>query len=549
MLKRLTFISALGFASVAFGEPVSVAGVNAIRLAAGLPILSVSAALERSAMAHSDYLARHMPNRPGLVTSAHEQRKGLPEFSGHLASERATHFGYPHTQVLENISLGNVSLEQSVADLMSAIYHRFAFLDFNIDEIGAAQNGRRYVYNMGIRDLAETCRQQPPVAEVDQAVSCLGKPMLASSFQALCADLPQGATFRQPYANRCENGEMLTAEFMQDICKSPPGEAVLKGSGRYFDACGDGTKIDAKWMNKMCSSRREGVIYPYSGQAYQICTPAVEVHAEWYQALCNDLPMDQQYPDSGRFYQICQNGFKIKTEFYEALNTERLLSRPEVVIWPPDGAQDIKPAFFEEDPHPTPDLPMTGYPISIQFNPKKVESVSIKGFSLERQSRSDHARWLPVPEVRSINQLNDIQQKFSAHQFAWFPLQRLEWGANYRYRVDALVNGAFRQFQAQFSTATFDIPLYSLSETDTEILVLENRFILYHRPDTADAFPFSDIELQGSRRADIEAKVIDPNTVELRLEGGGCSPVTLRSRLGDKITIRRCKQRGWRSLF
>jgi hypothetical protein len=218
------------------------------------------------------------------------------------------------------------------------------------------------------------------------------------------------------------------------------------------------------------------------------------------------------------------------------------------VIWPADGASGIKPVFYQEDPHPTPDLPMTGYPISIQFNPQKVQKVAIMGFALERQSRTD-SNWVLISAVRSIDHLSDVQQKFSVHQFAWFPIQRLEWGTKYRYRIDALVNGGFEQYSAQFITTGFNMPIYTSNAEVTEILAAENQFILYQKPDAFDAFPFSDIELKGNIRAQIEAKVIDTNTVEIHINGGRCSPVMLTTRLGEEITIQRCKDRGWRGIF
>ena len=127
----------------------AVGDVNTIRSLAGLPDLTHSVELTNAAQAHARYLQRYAPSGRGLVGSAHEQRKGLPEFTGRLAADRAHYFGYPHSQVTENVSLGDATAQESISNLMSAIYHRFAFLDPLIDENGAAQAGRNYVFNMG----------------------------------------------------------------------------------------------------------------------------------------------------------------------------------------------------------------------------------------------------------------------------------------------------------------------------------------------------------------------------------------------------------------
>ncbi|MEE9446537.1 MAG: CAP domain-containing protein [Arenicellales bacterium] len=527
--------------------PITANQVNVARVAAGLPALAHSPALTKAADAHAHYLARNLPMNGSSQVSAHEEQSGAVGYSGEFAPERAQAFAYPHGQVLENISIGNESVDDSAGDLMSAIYHRFAFLDFDIDEMGAAATQQRYVYELGIQNLAQTCSNQAGAASLTQKYDCLGKVISKANYQQLCTDLPDAAQFSPPYQNRCENGALLNAPYMQSVCQSPPSEAILKGAGRYFDACGDGTRISAKWFNQQCESNREDIIYQHTGATYKICSPEREVNADWYEGYCASLPLDS-VQESGRYYNVCANGFKIKSEYYAALGAQRLAMRPEVVLWPANEVAGISPVFYDEDPHPTPDLPMTGYPISIQFNPHKVSSVAIMGFQLEHFEPQSQ-QWQAVTGIRAINELNDVQKKFSALQFAWFPLHRLQWNSQYHYRIDALVDGGFRQFSATFKTVDLNLPLYEVQGGIEELEVSAKHFVLYRQPDAYDTFPFRDVNLQYKSNARVAAKVIDSSTVELEISGRGCSPFYLNTRLNEGLKVHHCPKNIWRDVF
>jgi len=67
--------------------------------------------------------------------------------------------------VIENISNNNFTYKESIDGLMAAIYHRFGFLDFHIDEIGIGiqqnKNNRgetAFVYDMGSHNLELVCQ-------------------------------------------------------------------------------------------------------------------------------------------------------------------------------------------------------------------------------------------------------------------------------------------------------------------------------------------------------------------------------------------------------
>lgn len=545
----LLFSSLILSAEVVLAGPVAVSAVNEVRQQAGLQELTVSEALNEAALAHALYLQRYVSPGAEQQAAAHEERSGLAEFSGHFAPDRALRFGYPHSQVTENVSLGNPDIKSSVDDLMSAIYHRFGFLDFSIDELGAANASQRYVFNMGKRSLAQTCLQQPEAAKPVKPFNCLGTPVKSSSIEQMCASLPAQALFDQPFSSRCANGNLLDRRYMEQICQSPPAQALLKGSGRYYSLCANGKPIDAGWFDALCAAPPAAAAYTNSGRVYKICSPEVSVYAEWFEQYCASVAEPDQYLGSGAYYEICENGFQISSEYYDQLVAERLLAQPLAVIWPANGVTGIKPVFYSEEPHPTPDLAMTGYPVSIQFNPRWVDSAVITGFSLEKYQPDEVSDWQPIQALRRIDQRNDINQRFSALQFAWFPLQRLEWGARYRYRIDALLDGIVKQFDAKFETTKLDLPVYRTEGGQRSLEVSSRHFVLYRPPDTYDALPFQGVNLRYRNRPFVEAKVIDSNTVEIRAGGRGCSPVMLSTRLGEEIEIGFCSKTKWLNLF
>lgn len=134
--------------------------LNTIRKRAGLIPFYTNTILETSAQNHAKYLIAN--DKIG-----HFQDKGDPEFFGIGPAERAWRAGYQTHMVIENVSSHSADFKASVDGLMSAIYHRFGFLDFQVDEIGIGvlqdvQNRHKnaYVYNMGIYELDALCQKE-----------------------------------------------------------------------------------------------------------------------------------------------------------------------------------------------------------------------------------------------------------------------------------------------------------------------------------------------------------------------------------------------------
>lgn len=127
--------------------------VNYWRVNAGLHELKPNELLKKAALNHSRYRTRY--------NTGHHERKGDRGFTGRNPSDRAAFAGYALRHASENIA-ESPNAVMGVENLMTAIYHRFGFLDYRIDEMGrgqAAKKGKNsiYTYVMGQSFLAREC--------------------------------------------------------------------------------------------------------------------------------------------------------------------------------------------------------------------------------------------------------------------------------------------------------------------------------------------------------------------------------------------------------
>lgn len=511
--------------------------VNDLRVAAGLPRLAPAALLAEAAQGHAAYLDRHRdPGKPALGLSAHEQQAGLPGFSGESPAARALAAGYPHREVLENVSMGYVDMAAALDGLMSAIYHRLTFLDLEADELGVAESERSRVFMLGRRDMSRVCGDAPPAGALFQTpVDCLGRTMTRAHYQRLCADLPDDALFRASHAVSCPNGQRLDAAFMASVCRHPPAAARFAGHGRYYLPCGDDTRIAARWFDAVCDDAASPPRYAANGQYYEICEPARQVHAEWLEAKCSTLPPEALYGDSGRYRRPCAGPDDIRVEFLDAMDRRKQLELPDIVVWPPSGAGDVPPAFFVEEPDPLPDLDVAGFPISIQINPAFAGKVVLKRFALSRLAGD---RRVALDDVRVLDAANDPNGVLGTHEFALFPLQRLAWGTAYEAEAELILDGEPRQLAWRFTTQGADIPVKVAGQDSNRFLVRSGEpFLLVVPP--RDGAPHTVLSsrtehLRGNR---VKLEVVDPNTLKVVIDADRCDRIRIRFDDGPLVQL------------
>ncbi|MFT5274495.1 MAG: hypothetical protein ACI9J2_001021 [Saprospiraceae bacterium] len=516
--------------------------VNKVRMYAGLVSLSSNGPLTHSALNHAKYLQVHPVTFVGNQGAAHFEQASQSYFTGETPSVRALSALYGHHLVLENISIGSHNVEESVRDLMSAIYHRFTFLDFDVSEIGAATVGNNYVYELGREPLRQTCESPSPNELSHRWAQCGDQKLKHQSYLNLCNDLPNEAVYHAPFKTRCRNGLLLSQSYIRSVCDEQPNGSVWDKCSGYYTYCKSGAKIQASWLDEQCENANLEVIYPTNGQYYSICDGAHKMFATWYDNYCTNLPDDAKFRDSGVFVKPCLAPHKLRDETFAALTQQARLRNPLAVIWPPDDATSVKPAFFQEDPHPTPDKDVTGYPISVQFNPTLVDKAVINFFTLEKlvSNDSEQPLWEAVTQIRAINANSDINELFNSHQFAWFPEERLDWNSRYRYVISAQLDGNPHELRANFSTQSLQAKLVEL-ELDTEsVRIKQDHFILYQKPTLLEPQPFKNVRFAKRGFTKLSVELIDPSTLEVWLSRTACLPVELLFSSGRHLTIQPC---------
>lgn len=128
--------------------------INQIRQDNGLGMLSYNEILSNAAYNHARYNVENNYNW-------HDEVSSNNFFTGENPSIRAQKIGY-FSNVMENISINARDYISAIDGLMSAIYHRFIFLNPNIDEIGInfyEKDGQNnYAFEMGNSRIDNFCK-------------------------------------------------------------------------------------------------------------------------------------------------------------------------------------------------------------------------------------------------------------------------------------------------------------------------------------------------------------------------------------------------------
>ena len=124
--------------------------LNNLRQKAGMITLNKNSFLDTAALKHSKYI--NDTNEVG-----HYENYSSDYKTGYAPVNRAISAGYKSRFVLENLSKAQKDENSSIDDLFSAIYHRFGFLNTQIDEIGIGIDNQTYTYDMGNSYLNNLC--------------------------------------------------------------------------------------------------------------------------------------------------------------------------------------------------------------------------------------------------------------------------------------------------------------------------------------------------------------------------------------------------------
>lgn len=559
ILFTISFFSLVALVTDVTAKPTNTGDafnrINAIRTAAGMEPMTYSIPLSRAARSHASYIANNIGKRFKGI-NLHTQNSTYPGFSGVDASVRSAKAAYPYRDVRENISVGSKNMADSVSGLMSAIYHRFTFLDFLVDTIGygAATNKegvKSYVYNMGRKDMESTCSQRPAQAQPSKPIDCLGTKVNADYIENACNNLPQLALYEEAFPLSCPNGRLLKASYMDAICSNPPSDILFSGGGSYYEICQPRIRVKTSWFNDLCSANNSRALHSGEKHFYKICENNTRVYASWLKNYCDSAAPNDQSLDSAYYLKLCNSDFKVRRTFSKELDTHQYNKNPDYVVWPPVNANEVIPVFYDETPDPLPDLNVSGYPLSLQFNPGKVSVARVSNFTLEKENKN--GSWTRIKAVRELNHKSDPQKSFSKLQFAWFPLQRLDWDSTYRASVSVNTDGANinrtgfdrtrKNITWLFSTTAIDTPLITVQPHQKKVAVPKDQwFTLYLVPSKSVSLPMQKVKLGWQGPAKVKSKFIDLNTIKLKLQNTLCQPVTLKMAQGRKLILKTCNR-------
>ncbi len=187
------------------------------------------------------------------------------------------------------------------------------------------------------------------------------------------------------------------------------------------------------------------------------------------------------YPkQNGFFYMqnLCKDSSITVPEylFQEKQNKIRV-KNTQMVLYPYPNAKNISPVFYTEHPHPLPGSKVSGYPVSVQFNPASYTNVKLKKFRLFDGEDKE------IKKHKVLTYKNDRNHRFTTLQFAFMPLNRLEYGTIYRAEFEAVADGKKVKKSWSFTTKKPKGTLYKITKKKTTLKVNRGeKIVLYFEP-------------------------------------------------------------------
>jgi len=233
-------------------------------------------------------------------------------------------------------------------------------------------------------------------------------------------------------------------------------------------------------------------------------------------ALCQDAP----FKGYGHYmYHVCKDmEHRISQKrFTKAKNSSAWLN-PKIILYPYDGQEDVPPAFYSEIPDPLPDYEVSGFPVSVIFNDYFFEKVKLQSFVLFDENGKE------VSPVRILDMKHDPHHRFTANEFALFPLKRLKYNTRYHAQIIYVEKGREISREWYFRTKNPKEKLFRITERETTVEIeREKSYLLYLVP------------LDGH---DIVKDVVFPDDIDLSFVDNNTLRVTAMSKESDDFTLK-----------
>jgi len=189
---------------------------------------------------------------------------------------------------------------------------------------------------------------------------------------------------------------------------------------------------------------------------------------------------------------ICSNNDKlIPRHLYEQKQDKVRRENSKLVLYPYPGAKNVLPVFYTENPHPLPGSKVSGYPVTVQFNPLFYKNVKLKKFRLfdDKGKR--------VKKVKVLTSKSDKNHRLTKLQFALMPLKRLEYAKTYQVKFEAVADGKTVKKSWRFTTKRPKGTLHKITKRKTTLKAKRGEKVaLYFEPksnkDVLDCISYTD---------------------------------------------------------
>ena len=210
----------------------------------------------------------------------------------------------------------------------------------------------------------------------------------------------------------------------------------------------------------------------------------------------------------GNYYMtnICKEDSKmIPLSLFEEKKEVIRRKNSDIVLYPYPKQNDIWPAFYNESPDPLPDHQVSGFPVSVQFNPAYYKSVKLISFRLFDENGKE------IKQTRILQKNNDPNHLFTDMEFALMPLKRLEFDTPYRVYFEADADGKKVKKEWEFRTLKPKERLYKITQERSTLKVeTDSTIILYIVPISKN-----DIIYHYKVRGGIQVTFLDQNTLQV----------------------------------
>lgn len=180
----------------------------------------------------------------------------------------------------------------------------------------------------------------------------------------------------------------------------------------------------------------------------------------------------------GKYWKVCQDPSNIVSDrdYQEAIDTTTIMT-PKLIRYPYDNQEDVSPVFYNEEPDPLPGYDVSGFPISVTFNPAHFQNPKVLSFELEDEGGKR-------VEAKYLDGNNDPNKRLTPLQFALLPLKRLEYDMDYRVTLVYQDGDNKEAIDWQFHTRSFNEPFYRIINPIAHIIIApQSSNILYFPPE------------------------------------------------------------------